>query len=71
MAGKFQTDNDADSDAIGVCAISSIFVIMISWSPLLILKYTLNAPTSGITAAMAFMRLPTVVCCSIAFAMQN
>lgn len=27
MAGKFQTDNDANSDVIGVCAINSIFVI--------------------------------------------
>lgn len=27
MAGKSQTNDDADSDAIGVCAISSIFVI--------------------------------------------
>ena len=69
--GKSETDYGANSDAIGVCAINSIFVIMIYWSPLLILKYTLNAPTSAITAAMAFMRLPTVVCCSIAFAMQS
>ena len=38
-----------------------IIVFLTSWSPFCILKYTLNAPTSTMTAAMAFIRLATGV----------
>ena len=37
----------------------SMMVFFTSWSPFCILKYTLNAPTSTMTAAMAFIRLET------------
>lgn len=39
----------------------SMMVFFTSWSPFCILKYTLNAPTSTMTAAMAFIRLDTGV----------
>ena len=38
-----------------------MIVFFTSWSPFCILKYTLNAPTSTMTAAMAFIRLATGV----------